>query len=275
MRILLTGAKGYIGRHIEFGLTTDYGPDAVQSFDVYGNSEEWETKFRNQVSDESRPGQVPQGEDSATRNFYDAIVHVGAIQAPAYTDPDIFWWNYHCTKEVAKHAMKFEATKLIFFSTCMAIDPISHYGWTKRCAEDLVVEMLDNCCVVRPFVVFGDEAGRTSQYSPVAKIIRNELQYTFNPWIRDYIHVQDVVRAIKHIIEKDVRGRYDLGTGKGTSTAELVELWNGSRPPIVGPGEKGWPPNAPEILVARKNEMLPDFKPIYNVTDWLRSQKNE
>ena len=259
-RILLTGAKGYIGRHIEFGLTADYGPDAVQSFDVYGDREEWEAKFRNQVS---------------AQGFYDAIVHVGAIQAPAYTNPDIFYWNYHCTKAVAEHARKFKATKLIFFSTCMAIDPISHYGWTKRCAEDLVGEVLENCCVVRPFVVFGDEAGRTSQYSPVAKLIRNELQYTFNPWIRDYIHVQDIVRAINYIIVNDVRGKYDLGTGKGTSTVELVELWDGIRPPIVGPGEKGWPQNAPEALVARKSEMLPDFKPIYNVTDWLCAQKDE
>ena len=77
MRILLTGAQGYIGGHIEFGLTADYGPDAVQSFDVYGDGEEWEAKFRNQVSDVS-----PTRSGQAGRGFYDAIVHVGAIQAP-------------------------------------------------------------------------------------------------------------------------------------------------------------------------------------------------
>ena len=257
MRILLTGAKGYIGRHLESLLTINYGQDSVECFDVYGDRDEWNSKIAK-----------------VTNNSYDVIIHAGAIRMPEYEQPDIFWWNYHCSKMIANFASSVRPEpKLIFFSTCMAINPVSHYGWSKRCAADYIMQTLDNYCVVRPYTVYGREEGALNKYSPVWRLIRGELPYCFNPWIRDYIHVQDLCAGIVHIIKNDLRGDYDLGRGIGTSTMELVELWDRCRPPIVSPGEPRWPVNAPEALVARPEKMLPDFEYSHDVIKWLAKLK--
>ena len=256
MRILLTGARGYIGTHLESLLTINYGQDNVECFDVFGDKEKWHSEL-----------------SAKTHGPYDVIIHAGAIRAPSYEKSDIFWWNYHCSKVIANIAGTQSRTKLIFFSTCMAINPVSHYGWSKRCAADYIMQKLDNYCVVRPYTVYGREEGALNKYSPVWRLIRGELPYCFNPWVRDYIHVQDLCAGIVQIIKNDLTGDFDLGRGIGTSTMELVELWDRHRPPIVTPGDEGWPGNAPEALVARPEKMLPDFVPEHDVIKWLTKLK--
>lgn len=258
MRILLTGSNGYIGKHLESLLVIVYGKESVQGFDVCGDPALWKSSFDEEILGKK----------------FDVIIHAGAIRLPQYNQPDIWWWNYWCTKQIADHAKAHESTtKFIFFSTCMAINPISFYGWTKQCGADYVSKTLDNHAIIRPFNVYGREEGTLNKYSPVWRLIRGELPYCFNPWIRDYIHVQDLCAGIVHIIRNDLTGDYDLGTGNGVSTMELVDLWDGQRPPIVGPGEEGWPENASEVLVARPEKMLPDFVPAHDVKKWLAKLK--
>ena len=271
MKILLTGSKGHIGRHLEFELTKDYGPSGLQAFDEFGDKEKWTSEFRSQVEN----GYVECDRLLIPKRF-DVVIHAGAISYSGYASEDIFWWNYHCTRKIAEYAQDTNA-KLIFFSSCVAIEPTSLYAWSKRCAEDYLLKSLPGqCCVLRPYRVFGQEEGRESEYSPVSKLVRNELEYVFDPWIRDYIHVLDVVRAVKYVIKNQLYGNeqsgaaYDLGTGKGVSTKELVEIW-GQNPlhPIVKPGDPQWPAGAPEKLVARKEWMIKGFTPDHNVKEWL------
>ena len=42
--------------------------------------------------------------------------------------------------------------------------------------------------------------------------------------IRDYIYIDDVVRGIQHILNSDLCGVFNLGTGIGTSVAEIVKI---------------------------------------------------
>ena len=257
MKALLTGSKGYIGKHLESMLVIRYGMENVDCFDVYGDTGDWIRQFAD-----------------LNMRDYDTVIHAGAIRSPEYELPEIFWWNYWTTKQIVD-VLNCPETKFIFFSSCMAIEPVSHYGWTKQCSADLVERTLQNYAVIRPYNVYGREEGALNKYSPVWRLIRGELPYCFNPWVRDYIHVQDLCAGIVHIIENDLVGDYDLGTGQGVSTMELVELWDRYRPPIVGPGEDGWPRNALEMLVARSEKMLPDFQAKRDVKDWLLELKND
>ena len=58
----------------------------------------------------------------------------------------------------------------------------------------------------------------------IPKLIRNEIKYANNHY-RDFVHVNDVMDAIRILIDTDVdvRGVIDLGTGKSKSIRELAK----------------------------------------------------
>ena len=260
MRVMITGSSGYIGRKLDEALDAK-GGDEIYTFDEPDMSK-WESRF-----------------EEAFDERFDWVIHCGAIMDPNYTEPDIFQSNYECTKKIVDYCRYYDDKKnfirLLFFSSCQALHPCNFYAWTKRCASDYIESNLYNYTIVRPFVVYGDEYGRFSKLSTVTKLIRGDLPVMFEPWIRDYIHVRDVVRAIVHIIDNNVKGVYDLGTGKGYTARDLFETWYGTFsdeiPPVAGPGSEHYPKGAPAELVAK--ELLPDFETRYNLFDYLESMK--
>lgn len=255
---MLTGSKGYIGSKIHAALNAKkelkISEDTeVFTFDEYGDKGRWEQRFARTFN-----------------QHFDWVIHAGAIMNSGYTDQDIFWWNYECARTIANYCKRWDS-KMLFFSTCQSIVPYNHYGWTKRCASDYIGSNVQDYCIVRPFVVFGDEYGRPSQYSAVAKLIRNELPVMFEPWERDWIHVRDVVRAIMYIIENNISGIYDLGTGEPIAARVLFERWGKKLPPIVGPGTPPFPDGAPTRFYAK--ELLPDFEIKYSVLKYIDEMK--
>ena len=259
MQIMLTGSSGYIGSKIHAALNAK-GDYEVFTFDEFGDKGRWEQRFSQEFN-----------------QHFDWIIHAGAIMNPGYTHHDIFWWNYECTRRIVNYCNYFiTPPRLLFFSTCQTIVPHNHYAWSKRCAADYVASHVEDYCIVKPFVVFGDEYGRTSQLSAVAKLIKGELPVMFEPWERDWIHVRDVVRAIVHIVDNKINGIYDLGTGEAIAARVLFErwhdgIWGSEIPPVVGPGTPPYPDGAPARLYAK--ELLPNFDTKYNVLEYLDEMK--
>ena len=253
MRIMLTGSAGYIGSKIHAALNAKGGYE-VFTFDEFGDKDRWETRFAQEFN-----------------QHFDWVIHAGAVMDTAYVKEDLFWWNYHCTKEIADYCTMFSEAKLLFFSTSQAIHPFNLYGWSKRCAADYVESNLDDYCIVQPYVVYGDEYGRPSKLSSVGMLIKGELQAMFEPWERDWIHVRDVIRSIGHILDNDISGVYDIGTGEGYTARALFERWGEPLPPVVGPGTAPYPEGAPAKLVGQN--LLPSFDPRYNVLEYLDEMK--
>ena len=252
MRIMLTGSSGYIGSKIHAALNAK-GDYEVFTFDEFGDKGRWEQRFAQEFD-----------------QHFDWVIHAGAIMNPSYTHHDIFWWNYECTRMIANYCAR-QQSRLLFFSTCQTIVPHNHYAWSKRCAADYVASHVEDYCIVKPFVVFGDEYGRTSQLSAVAKLIKGELPVMFEPWERDWIHVRDIIRAIVHIVDNNINGIYDLGTGEAIAARGLFERWGKPLPPVVGPGTPPYPDGAPPRLYAK--ELLPNFETRYNVLEYLDEMK--
>lgn len=242
--VFITGNKGYIGGHIHKAYPIAITLDESESF------ERWESLFAD-LHDSLKDATL--------------MIHCGAIADAFYQNPDIFKWNYDATKQIADVARQ-EDIFLIFISSCTAISPSSLYGWSKRVAEDYIQANNNKYCILRLYNVYGKENNRPPEnHSVPEKLLRQTLRYVFNPFQRDYIHVEDVIRAIQYVEDSHITGIYDLGTGKAVEVRELAALTSGgfytetTAAAILG---EDHPPLA---LQARQEYMLPGFKTVNNI----------
>ena len=253
MRILCTGTKGYIGRYIEMELALMYGKSNVLGFDQ-SNKAKWEVTWHQHIKRES----------------FDLIVHAGANSKAWYNDPDIFWNNHESTREILDYCLRRD-TRLIYFSSCAALEPVNWYGWSKKTSADLILELdtRDQCTVVYPYQVYGREAGRPSGYSVPARILRGEIRTVFDPWVRDYLHVEDLIQMLIKIIDDKLFGEYDLGRGIGVSNKELFHYARLDGFPVITPDHPDYPPGAHAEIVARKEYLVPDVEITQDVKAYM------
>ena len=242
--VFLTGNRGYIGGHLHQAYPSAKTLDEDKCF------QRWEASFF----------EMRDSVEQAT-----TIIHCGAIADSLYQDPEIFKWNYEATKQIADVARQ-ENNFLIFISSCTAISPKSLYGWSKRVAEDYIRANNEKYCILRLYNVYGDEDNRPPEkHSVPEKLMKGTLRYVFSPFRRDYIHVKDVVRAVRHVEDLNITGTYDVGTGQAVEVKALAELTDGgfytetTAAAVLGEN------HPPLELQARPDYLLPGFKPMQDV----------
>jgi nucleoside-diphosphate-sugar epimerase len=104
--------------------------------------------------------------------------------------------------------------------------PLSPYGVAKLGAEALVRALCREATILRPFSVYGP---RSPAYSLVGTIARQASRAgaidlaDLTP-IRDYVHVDDLARAVARCVREPAPGTFNIGSGVGTSVAELARL---------------------------------------------------
>ena len=221
MKILLTGDKGFVGRNIRKALSdeghTIVGLEVTPSFD------KWLDKFKY---------------PDVRLEDLDAVIHAGAIATNQYTDPSIFLWNSYATLMLAKYARDRYGSEVpfIFFST-FQVDVVeskpnsaSWYGWSKKYAEDCLKEVLPHATILRPGVMWGDERykGNLKDSSVPYLLATHQLEFLYKHWGRDYIHVSDVVEAVKIALHEGPAGTFNL-TGEYWWNENLAKLtdWQG------------------------------------------------
>ena len=265
MNIVLTGHRGYIGSHIDWALSCKYGSDSVKRF--YGNRDSFEA-WRRALSDFIKQHELVV-EDPP--NF---VIHCGAIAENAAGSDEVFQWNYRATQVLSDI---FPASHFIYFSSCTGSEPVNtYYGWSKRSSTDwLLATRKNDLCVFVPFNVFGLEYGRRSKFSIPAKIVRGELAYAFEPWIRDYIFVSDAVGMVMKAVETKAAGLYAMGTGEGTGVQELCDIV-GFEAEIVNPTDSRYPGDVPDTpRIADRERLIISPDSFVDVHDWIRGQKGE
>jgi nucleoside-diphosphate-sugar epimerase len=128
--------------------------------------------------------------------------------------------------------------------------PLSPYGVAKLGAEALVRALRPEATILRPFSVYGP---RSPAYSLVGTIARQAtgdgaIELADLTPIRDYVHVDDLARAVARCVREPAPGTFNIGSGVGTSVAELVRLLTivvGRDRPITSTG-----PDRPVDVVA-------------------------
>lgn len=117
-------------------------------------------------------------------------------------------------------------------------DPTGFYSITKKCAEDLIMSFADTYGmkyrILRLCNVLGaGDKNATRQKNAITWLI-NELKvghdiklYDHGSHCRDIMHVQDVCRAIKLVLDKgNLNEIYNIGSGKPTMVSEIISLAN-------------------------------------------------
>ncbi len=115
--------------------------------------------------------------------------------------------------------------------------PTTAYGVGKKMAEDILQYYYDKCgissCVLRIGNVYGSPRLRNKAQGVIDVFTQNALRgETITIWgsaltsVRDYVHLDDVARAIASVVQTrfDDYRVYNIGTGVGTNLLQIIEL---------------------------------------------------
>lgn len=235
--ILITGASGQIGSYILEHFENAIGVDLKPFRDfpiVLGDLRDYE--FVKKVV-----------------NGAETVIHLAAQvsvdkswQNPIFDAEN----NVFATLNLLKACAHFEVENFVYFSSAavygnpfyLPIDeehpknPISPYGISKLFAEyycRLFAEKM-RVLILRPFNVFSERIKPEDPYSGViAKFVSRAKKgqpliiYGDGSQTRDFVHVKDILKALKIVLEKGKSGEtYNVGTGKETSILELAKIIN-------------------------------------------------
>jgi UDP-glucuronate 4-epimerase len=254
MKILVTGAAGFIGSHLCEKLAFD-GHD-VTGLDNFNDYYDPQLKRMNE-SDLSQQGIAILNKDlnSNLANIFDSpfdyIFHLAA-QPGISSDTSLEEYvknNIYATQNLLETAIKFNPELKMFVNIAtssvygkeatIAEDavpkPVSFYGITKWAAEQLVMGMQRenkiSACSIRLYSVYGPRERPEKLYTKLIDNLYNDQPFPlFEGSIyheRSFTYVGDIVEGLSAIIgrEKKVDGEIiNLGTDEVNTTQEGIDF---------------------------------------------------
>ncbi len=248
MKILITGANGFIGSHLSesFGLASYIYRDCNTRHEVVCMEREY--KERNSDTPTFPHFFVDLTDNTELEHMLkqlqpDVIFHCAAhanvtnsINNPEYDAQA----NIIGTINLITNAISVGVSKIIYSSSGSVygeqqtalpmeeghpIDPISPYGFSKWAGEQyLKLLKFPNYCVLRYANVYGKNCRGVVKYFQecLENGISPVIYGTGDDTTRDYVHVSDVVSANRFALRNDLQGVYNVSTGVPIT---LNELW--------------------------------------------------
>ena len=218
MKILLTGSKGFVGSHLYKVLEKEHDIVGLEAKLLFRN---WYDEMC-QVIDPS----------------LDAVVHVGAISNNQFTGADIYLWNTYATYLIAEHVKRMDTKPIqfIFFSSFLVGATANDwskrtpYSWSKAQSESYLNTYLSDAAILRPCVMWGDESNKKATLGSVPwRLASHSLEYLIRNWKRKYVHINDVVDAVKICLRDNLKGAFDVAPDEFHTSEALAELirWDG------------------------------------------------
>ena len=216
MKILVTGSAGFIGRHLVEELELD--DHEVQGWDLHGRNFQGQPNARNfrDITEDYLKG-------------FDRVVHLAALAdvRKSFNAPDKWYetnveWSINLFKLCAKLKIP-----------CVYASSSNVHNWHKnpyagsKKAMEAVAKATGKHIGLRFTNVFGPGCRPTML---TQKMIDGTLEYK-TKHTRDFIHVLDVVDAIKLLIYRKefymdwTQHTYEIASGKGVKVDELVDKY--------------------------------------------------
>jgi len=277
----VTGGSGFIGRQVVAELTAagatvrviDLNPHPDPAVEVV-------------IGDIADPDALARGFDGG----FDSIVHLAAVTSVlrSVQEPErTFQTNVVGTNAVLAAGREAGVTSLAFSSTnavtgpmtapkiseAAVLNPLTPYGSTKAAGEMLMSAYTASyglrCACIRLTNVYGP--GMQAKDSIVARLMRGiRLGTTFEIYgdgnqVRDYVHVSDVVAAIKLGLTSELwSGPMVIGSGESLSVHQVIEAVrqvSGAEVPVRhGPAKPG---EMPAVIVDPSRAHAAGWSPRY------------
>ncbi len=118
------------------------------------------------------------------------------------------------------------STELKIYTEKSPINPFDYYSENKVVTEEKIKSTLENFTILRGSNFFGDEYGRQSFMGFCLTQLKNndKIELTISGKVcRDFLHIEDVVKAIKKVCDIRKTGVFNLSSGRGLSVSKFVE----------------------------------------------------
>lgn len=286
MRILVTGSEGLIGKAVVAACQKRWPLATVIGWDraVHWESGDCRDYFRY-------------SHDTIELAFHCAAI-TGGIEGTTGNPAGLAAINAQLDGAFFEWALKTNPRRIVYFSSSCAypllqtyvtrqlreseIDYTRHADGSTYGAVKLVGEVIANSVreagvpvsVVRPFAVYGEHQ---ETWRMIPKFIERALtdSETFEVWgpgdqASDFIHVDDAVNAILTMVDQDIDGPVNLGTGIGTTVdeaARMVMNAAGIDRPIVHNLDK---PAGPRWRVADPTLLETFYKPTISLEEGIQ-----
>jgi ADP-L-glycero-D-manno-heptose 6-epimerase len=258
--ILVTGGAGFIGSNLHAALAAE-GQEVLICDWLGQEGQKWRNFLHHPPSAIIRPEALEAY--LAQDQRISAIVHLGAISETTARDGDLVWhsnvtlsqklWNW-CAQRRVRFIYASSASTYgdgaAGFDDDMALDalrrlkPLNLYGWSKHAFDLWAARQLASQAPAPPqwagvkfFNVYGPNEYHKGKMISVVKVKHDELaaggpvrlfksdraDIADGAQSRDFIHVDDVVAALKFLLAApQLGGIYNLGTGIARSYADLA-----------------------------------------------------
>jgi UDP-glucose 4-epimerase len=231
-KILVTGCKGYIGKHLIKMLANYpyevYGIDNVPS--SYGEN------FANLDIIYDVNETLWWLSDIPTE--FDTIIHLAAkVKVNESVEKPFLYYDININGTV-NLLQRLEFNNFLFASTGAAESCGSPYAISKRAAEDIVAEyctkMKRNFINYRFYNVVGSDGFPPTnpdglfynlikaESTGVFKVYGDDWNTRDGTCVRDYLHVNEVAKALINGIENPTNQIENLGSGNGTTVKEMI-----------------------------------------------------
>lgn len=149
-------------------------------------------------------------------NDIDAVIHLAGKSGvrESIDNPTDYWEN---NVLASKRLFDYYTCPIYYASSSTAKEPDKNpYAYSKFIIERYALE---HCIGLRFTTMYGSDA-RPNMFIP--KLLRNDVEY-INNHTRDFIHMADVCRAITMIMNSNLKGVIDIGTGNSYHLSKLLD----------------------------------------------------
>lgn len=241
MRILITGASGFLGQHlvakfmeqyeeIELYCLVNHSQNLIEALSEYENVKCWALD----LTDEQKVGEwfrtsVPK---------LDVCVHTAAISNPRACENEPEKAHAVNVPEAFLRQLQKDDTYVVAMSTDQvypgtdppyketdAVRPVNVYGQTKRNMELFLLENKIPCAILRSSIILGPQAPFIDAHDTFLHFCasrKNQETVFYTDERRSVVSVRDVVNVIQHCVNHRPCGVYNLGGASSISRYDMA-----------------------------------------------------